>query len=54
MMFEQIEVKDDIILLENSRVDVENPHGNNWLPGMIREIKDAPEGKTLKISIEGM
>ena len=53
MMFEQIPKVDDIILAEGSRLDVINPHGNNFVPAVIDEINDAPDGKTISLAIEG-
>lgn len=50
--FELVEEKDDIIIKEGTKIDVLSPYKNNFLPGTIKEVIDAVEGKTLTILIE--
>ena len=52
MMFEKIKTKENIIVKEGSKVDVVNPNGNNFLPGVIGEIEQNADLKILHITIE--
>ncbi len=50
--FEKIQKKDDIILKDGSKIDILNPNGNDFLPGVINEIVESVEGKKITVQIE--
>ncbi len=51
LTFEAKDSKEDIILQTGSKVDVRQE--GKWLPGVINQIKDTPNGQNIIITIEG-